>query len=66
MKRVLEPVAEDKTVRTQEYDMAESHIICPWHGYEFSITTGVHQGSSRFRLRRAELSIRDGEIYVNV
>jgi nitrite reductase/ring-hydroxylating ferredoxin subunit len=66
MKRVLEPAADDKTVRTQEYDEAESHIVCPWHGYEFSIKTGYHQGSSRFRLRQAELSIRDGEIYVNV
>jgi nitrite reductase/ring-hydroxylating ferredoxin subunit len=66
MKRVLEPTADDKTVRTQEYDEAESHIVCPWHGYEFSIKTGYHQGSSRFRLRKAELSIRDGEIYVNV
>ena len=29
MKRVLEPVADDKTVRPQEYDEAESHIVCP-------------------------------------
>ena len=66
MKRVLEPTADDMTVRTQSYDEAESHIVCPWHGYEFSIKTGYHQGSSRFRLRKAELAIRDGEIYVSV
>ena len=66
MKRVLEPVASDMTVRTQAYDEAESHIVCPWHGYEFSIKTGYHQGSTRFRLHKAELSIRDGEIYVSV
>ena len=47
MKRVLEPVADDKTIRTQEYDDAESHIVCPWHGYEYSIKTGYHQGNSR-------------------
>ena len=44
MKRVLEPVAGDKTMRTQEYDEAESHIVCPWHGYEFSIKTGYSPG----------------------
>lgn len=66
MKRVLEPVAGDKTTRTQEYDEAESHIVCPWHGYEFSIRTGIHQGNSRTRLLKAELTIRDGEIYVSV
>jgi len=66
MKRVLEPVADDMTVRAQDYDEAESHIVCPWHGYEFSIKTGYHQGSTRFRLRKAELTMRDGEIYVSV
>ena len=66
MKRVLEPVADDMTVRTQDYDEAESHIICPWHGYEFSIKTGYHQGSTRFRLRKADLTVRDGEIYVSL
>jgi nitrite reductase (NADH) small subunit len=65
MKRVLEPLASDKTTRSQEYDEAESHIVCPWHGYEFSIKTGFHQGNDRVRLRKAELTIRDGEIYVS-
>jgi nitrite reductase (NADH) small subunit len=66
MKRVLEPVASDKTTRSQAYDEAESHIVCPWHGYEFSIRSGFHQGNSRVRLRKAELAVRDGEIYVSV
>jgi nitrite reductase/ring-hydroxylating ferredoxin subunit len=64
MKRVIEPVAEDRTIRTQQYDPAETNIICPWHGYEYNIRTGQHQGSSRVRLRKAELAIREGEIYV--
>jgi len=51
MKRVLEPVAHDMTTRSQQYDDAESNIVCPWHGYEFSIKTGFHQGNSRVRLR---------------
>lgn len=64
MKRVLEPVAEDRTVRSMEYDESEINIVCPWHGYEFSIRTGAHQGNSSVRLRKADLTIRDGEIYV--
>jgi nitrite reductase/ring-hydroxylating ferredoxin subunit len=66
MKRVIEPVADDGTTRTLEYDPAETNIVCPWHGYEFSIRSGFHQGNSRVRLRKAELAIRDGEIYVSV
>ena len=66
MQRVIEPLAGDRTVRTQQYDPAETQIICPWHGYEYSIRTGCHQGNPRIRLRKAELAIREGEIYVRV
>jgi nitrite reductase/ring-hydroxylating ferredoxin subunit len=51
-------------MRTQGYDPSEINIVCPWHGYEFSIRTGCHQGNSRVRLRKAELAIREDEIYV--
>jgi nitrite reductase (NADH) small subunit len=66
MKRVREPVADDRTIRLQEYDQSETNIVCPWHGYEYNIKTGFHQGNSRIRLRKAEMTIRDDEIYVSV
>jgi nitrite reductase/ring-hydroxylating ferredoxin subunit len=66
MQRVIEPVAADGTTRTLDYDPSETNIVCPWHGYEFSIKTGFHQGNSRIRLRKADMAIRDGEIYVSV
>src|SRR5262245_13825451 len=62
MKRVVEPVEEDGTTRTLQYDPLETNIVCPWHGYEFSIRTGCHQGNSSVRLRKAEISIREGKI----
>jgi len=55
---------DDRTIRAQQYDPSETNIVCPWHGYEYSIKTGCHQGNSRVRLRKAELTIREGEIYV--
>ncbi len=66
MKRVIEPVAEDRTIRSQQYDQSETNIVCPWHGYEYSIKTQYHQGNSRVRLRKAHMTIREGEIYVRV
>jgi nitrite reductase (NADH) small subunit len=66
MKRVVEPVADDRTVRSQAYDYSETNIVCPWHGYEYNIKTGCHQGNDRIRLRKAEMTIRDGEIYVRI
>jgi nitrite reductase (NADH) small subunit len=53
MKRVIEPVADDRTTRAQGYDQSE-----------INIRTGCHQGNSRVRLRKAELTIREDEIYV--
>ena len=66
MKRVLEPVASDKTTRTQQYDEAESHIVCPWHGYEFDLATGCHPGDVSVRLTPVPVAVRDGQIYVSV
>jgi len=64
MPQVLDVIAPDRTFLGQDYNRNDMHIVCPWHGYEFNIRTGCHQGSSRFRLRKADFSIREGEIYV--
>lgn len=64
MKRVLEPTAEDQSVREFKYDDTETHIVCPWHGYEFNIRTGRHPANGKISLRRAEIVIRDGAVYV--
>jgi nitrite reductase (NADH) small subunit len=66
LRRVLEPLGEDRTSLLLQFDDSETHIICPWHGYEFSIKTGLHPGNSRWRLRKADLEVRDGDIYVSV
>jgi nitrite reductase (NADH) small subunit len=63
-KRVLEPVAEDRTVGNLAFSEEHTHIVCPWHGYEFDLKTGEHPGSSKDRLRRAELKVIEGEAYV--
>lgn len=63
-KRVLEPVAADGRVRELAYDENTTNIVCTWHGYEFNLKSGVNQGSSRFRLRRADIEEKDGEVYV--
>jgi nitrite reductase/ring-hydroxylating ferredoxin subunit len=65
-KRVIEPVDADGTVRTLAYDENVTNIVCSWHGYEFDLKTGINQGSSRFRLRKAKLEEKDGHIYVVV
>ncbi|HTH97827.1 MAG TPA: Rieske (2Fe-2S) protein [Stellaceae bacterium] len=66
MYRVLEPVDADGRTGVQLYDEHEAHIICPWHGWEFSIRTGEHPGNRRARLRKVEIDIREGDVYVRL
>ena len=66
MKRVIEPVADDRTVRSQAYDPSETNIVCPWHGYEFDLATGCHPGDAATRLTPVPVAVRDGQIYVSV
>jgi nitrite reductase/ring-hydroxylating ferredoxin subunit len=47
-----------------EFSENHTHVVCPWHGFEFDLRTGEHPGSARHRLRKAGLKIDSGEIYV--
>ncbi len=64
IQRVLEPVEADHTVGMLKYAEDDSHIICPWHGYEFDIETGAHPGDPAVRLRRAQVRIEGEDIFV--
>jgi nitrite reductase (NADH) small subunit len=66
MKRVVEPVANDGTVRTLGYHDEDIHIVCPWHGYEFNIKTGEHPGHAALKLRKAKVTVREGAVYVSL
>src|ERR1700674_224633 len=64
MRRVIEPVDAQGRLRTLDYHESDTHIVCPWHGYEFNIKTGRHPGNAAARLRKVDIKLRDGEIYV--
>jgi nitrite reductase/ring-hydroxylating ferredoxin subunit len=64
MKRVIEPVDREGRVRTLDFHDSDVNIVCPWHGYEFDLRTGRHPGNPSARLRRVEIRLRDGDVYV--
>ncbi|MFC4247650.1 Rieske (2Fe-2S) protein [Natribaculum luteum] len=39
-------------------------VSCPWHGWEFDITTGEHLASDKYRLPTYDVRVIDGELYV--
>jgi nitrite reductase/ring-hydroxylating ferredoxin subunit len=42
------------------------HIVCPWHGYEYALSTGCHPGDPSLRLDPIKVAVRDGRIFVSV
>jgi nitrite reductase/ring-hydroxylating ferredoxin subunit len=46
------------------FSTTEIHIVCPWHGWEYDIETGICAADRRIRLRRFEATTREGEVYV--
>ena len=60
-------VLNDKQVSTgYAFDESEMRIVCPWHGYEFSIETGSHPAKRSIRLKRIAVEEQGDNVYVTV
>lgn len=56
-------VDEDGNVSV-EWDEDEQYITCPWHGFEFDVTTGECISRSTFQLVSHPVKVEEGEIIV--
>lgn len=63
---VREVVNEKQVSTGYRFDESEMRIVCPWHGYEFSIETGSHPAKESIRLKRVLVDEEGGEVYVTV
>ena len=63
---VREVLDEHKVSRGYAFDESEMRIVCPWHGYEFSIETGSHPAKPSIRLTPVPVEEHDGHVYVVV
>jgi nitrite reductase/ring-hydroxylating ferredoxin subunit len=41
-------------------------LTCPWHGYEFDITSGRCLSSPHLRVRQYPVTVEDGDIWVTL
>jgi nitrite reductase/ring-hydroxylating ferredoxin subunit len=64
--RVEEPLAQDKTSLGLSFSKEKINVACPWHGYEFDISTGQHQGNPRLRLRPVKIEVVEGELVITL
>ena len=65
-RKVEEPTDANGHTRMLQYSEDEKHIVCPWHGWEFNLKTGDHPSNAKAHLRRAQLEVTDGQVYVLV
>ena len=64
--RVESDISEDGTHLGDRFSDDATHIVCPWHGYEYDIDTGACPALPAERLKRYETHVRDGNVYVVV
>ncbi len=64
--RVQELIAPDKTSLGFAFSKDQTNVVCPWHGYEFDIATGQHQGNPRLRLRPVKIEVVAGDLVVTL
>jgi nitrite reductase (NADH) small subunit len=68
MGRVLgkleEILAGDHSVIGERFSKEELHLICPWHGWEYDIETGECVADRRLRLKKYQVIVKGGDVYV--
>jgi nitrite reductase/ring-hydroxylating ferredoxin subunit len=62
--RVVEVLDEAKRSTGAVFDETDLHIACPWHGVEYSVTTGTHSARPELALRGFPVEEENGFVYV--
>ena len=59
--------AADNTALGRDYaDDGRMNIVCPWHGMEFDIRTGVFPGNKDMYLEGATVQVQNGDVLLVV
>ena len=62
--RVVAVLDSQKRLLREEFSDTEDQLICPWHGWAYSLETGDCAGLQGARLRKFEVAIEKGDVYV--
>lgn len=64
--RVRERLDDERRSLGMRFDEDTVHVVCPWHGFEYDVTTGRHPGRADLALRAFPVSEEGGRIRVAV
>lgn len=62
--RVEEKIRPDGTSAGLYFSDSVTHFVCPWHGYEYELKTGICAADRRLRLRKYDVIQKEGGVYV--
>jgi nitrite reductase/ring-hydroxylating ferredoxin subunit len=54
----------DKRARGERFSQETTHIVCPWHGWEYDVRTGRCATDSSVSLRKYNVVERDSDIFL--
>ena len=66
MPRVVDVIDGDGMYKGQSFDQGDIHIVCPWHGYSFHLTTGENVCNKQLKLKKYAVIERGGEVFVAI
>jgi nitrite reductase/ring-hydroxylating ferredoxin subunit len=64
--RVRERLDDERRSLGLRFDEDTMHVVCPWHGFEYDVTTGRHPGRPDLALRSFPVTEDGGRIRVTV
>ena len=64
LKKVEEIIGKDKTSKGLTFSSEHTHVVCPWHGFEFNVKTGKHPGDRNSVLTPFDVKINDDDVFV--
>jgi nitrite reductase/ring-hydroxylating ferredoxin subunit len=64
MPQVVDLIDENREYQGQTFDENRMHFVCPWHGWEYDLKTGVCIGDPRLKLKKYDVVRRGDDLYV--
>ena len=64
MGRVEAVLAPDRSTLEERFSDEHFHLACPWHGWEFELTTGVCPTAPEYRLEPIDVIQRGEDVYL--
>lgn len=64
--RIVAEVTDEGRVVAERHDRETPHLVCPWHGWEYDLRTGVFAGDRSRRLRSFDVEVEGNDVYVTI